>query len=167
MQNSKINNSRYMAFIQALRYRPNAAADISGSNAYPNIRGYIRFYQIRYGVLVTAEVSGLPAPEEKCQSPVFGFHIHSGGKCAGNEQDPFADALGHLNPDDCAHPHHAGDLVPLFGNNGYAFSAFFTDRFSVNDIIGKTVIIHSMPDDFTTQPSGNSGEKIACGEIKR
>ena len=40
-----------------------------------------------------------------------------------------------------------------------------TDRFFVDEIIGKTIIIHAHLDDFTTQPSGNSGEKIACGEI--
>lgn len=43
---------------------------------------------------------------------------------------------------------------------------FMTDRFTVNEVIGKTVIIHLHPDDFATQPSGNSGEKIACGVIK-
>ena len=44
---------------------------------------------------------------------------------------------------------------------------FLTDRFTLKEIIGRTVVIHSMPDDFTSQPSGNSGEKIACGVIKR
>lgn len=58
-------------------------------------------------------------------------------------------------------------MPPLFGNDGKAFSAFLTDRFTVKEIVGKTVIIHSSTDDFTTQPSGNSGEMIACGEIKR
>ena len=65
------------------------------------------------------------------------------------------------------HPYHAGDLPPLFGSGGVAVSVFLTDRFHLEDIIGKTVIIHSSPDDFTTQPSGNAGAKIACGEIKR
>jgi len=64
-----------------------------------------------------------------------------------------------------AHPHHAGDLPPLFGNNGYALSMFLTTRFSVSEIIGRTVILHSAPDDFTSQPAGNSGVKIACGVI--
>ncbi len=50
-------------------------------------------------------------------------------------------------------------------NNGYAFSAFLTDCFSLSEVMGKTVIIHGNPDDFTTQPSGNSGEKLACGVI--
>lgn len=60
---------------------------------------------------------------------------------------------------------NAGDLPPLFENNGLAVSVFLTNRFSVNQIIGKTIIIHDKPDDFTTDPSGNSGTKIACGVI--
>ena len=39
------------------------------------------------------------------------------------------------------------------------------NKFNIEDILGKVVIIHDMPDDFTTQPSGNSGTKIACGKI--
>ena len=83
----------------------------------------------------------------------------------GNEDDPFADAKTHYNPKSCPHPYHAGDLPPLFSANGYAYSAVLTDRFTVDEIIGKTVVIHSSPDDFTTQPSGNAGRKIACGVI--
>jgi len=77
--------------------------------------------------------------------------------------DPFSDVMSHYNPNGCEHPYNDGDLPPLFGNGGYALCAFLTDRFSVNDVIGRTVIIHDQPDDFTTQPSGNSGTKIACG----
>ncbi|MBP3436189.1 MAG: superoxide dismutase family protein [Clostridia bacterium] len=144
---------------------PDAAAVLSGSAAYPSIRGLVRLYQTRNGVLVVAEVRGLPAPADPCQSPVFGFHIHIGDRCSGNEQDPFADALTHYDPDGCPHPHHAGDLPPLFGNRGTAFSAVLTDRFTVRETLGRTVIIHSQADDFTTQPTGNAGTKIACGVI--
>ena len=56
-------------------------------------------------------------------------------------------------------------MPPLFGADGYAFLAFVSSRFTVNEILGKTVIIHSGVDDFKTQPSGNAGEKIACGVI--
>ena len=48
---------------------------------------------------------------------------------------------------------------------GFAWMAVLTDRFRVPDILGRTVIVHSQPDDFTTQPSGNAGAKIACGVI--
>ena len=71
----------------------------------------------------------------------------------------------HYNPLGCPHPYHAGDMPPIFGAAGYAFSAFVTDRFTVRDVVGRSVILHGSPDDFTTQPSGNAGEKIACGEI--
>ena len=159
-------NSRYLNYLSMLRQWPQAVAIITGSAEYPGLGGIVRFYQTRQGVLVATEISGLPAPQLQCESPVFGFHIHGGEECSGNETDPFADALSHFNPDTCPHPYHAGDMPPLFGVNGYAFSVFFTDRFTVKEVIGKTVIIHSMPDDFTTQPSGNSGQKIACGKIK-
>ena len=77
-----------------------------------------------------------------------------------------SDAKAHYNPDNCEHPYHAGDMPPIFGNNGYAFSIFLTNRFWTDEIIGKTVIIHLQPDDFHSQPSGDSGAKIACGEIR-
>jgi len=40
------------------------------------------------------------------------------------------------------------------------------NKFTIDEIVGKVIIIHDMPDDFTTQPSGNSGTKIACGRIE-
>jgi copper/zinc superoxide dismutase (SODC) len=110
---------------------------------------------------------GLPLAGGPCGGRIFGFHIHEGGACSGNSNDWFADTLAHYNPGKCEHPYHAGDLPPLFGNNGFALALFLTNRFRVEEIIGRTVIIHDRPDDFTTQPSGNSGVKIACGEIKR
>lgn len=157
--NSNIN------LISVLRNHPQAAAILKGSTAYPNISGNVRFYRVGKGVLVVAQVIGLPTSTDKCNSPVFGFHIHSGARCTGNTEDPFADALIHYNPNSCPHPYHAGDMPPIFGAGGKAFSAFLTDRFTLDEIIGKTVIVHSAPDDFTTQPGGNAGEKIACGEI--
>ena len=113
-----------------------------------------------------AEISGLTKLQGACDDGIFGFHIHKGTDCGGNMQEPFADAMQHFDLADCAHPHHAGDLPPLFGNDGLAVSAFLTNRFSVDEVLGRTVIIHDHPDDFTTQPSGNSGTKIACGVIK-
>lgn len=91
----------------------------------------------------------------------------SGTSCTGNLNDEFANAKTHYNPQNCPHPYHAGDLPPLIENNGYSYMSVFLNKFKVKDIIGKVIIIHDMPDDFTTQPSGNSGTKIACGEIKR
>lgn len=160
------NSKRLIKIISKLRRTPDAMADIKGSEKYPDISGKVYFYQTDYGVIVAADISGLPYSEKKCSSRIFSFHIHSGESCTGNMTDTFADAMAHYNPHNCLHPCHAGDLPPLFGNSGYAFQLFLTDRFYVSEIIGKTVIIHAAPDDFTTQPSGNSGEKIACGAIE-
>ncbi len=162
-----MNNNIYgnMNLTSVFRYRPQAIAVLRGSEQYLGIYGNVRFYRVGIGVMVAAQVSGLPSYNDRCQNPVFGFHIHEGESCTGNIDDPFADAGNHYNPYDCPHPYHAGDMPPLFAADGTAFSAFLTNRFSLREIIGKTVIIHSMPDDFTTQPGGNSGEKIACGKI--
>ena len=157
--------NRNPQFASLLFQSPGALANIRGSASYPEIKGIARFYQTGHGVLVAVELSGLPSPIERCKSPVFGFHIHQGGSCSGNSENPFADADGHYNPHNCPHPYHAGDLPPIFGAKGFAFSVALTDRINVNEIIGKTVILHRNPDDFTTQPSGNAVEMIACGKI--
>ena len=91
------------------------------------------------------------------------MHIHQFGECSDN----FSKTGEHYNPENNLHPSHAGDLLPLLANQGYAWSAFYDKRFTIDEIIGKSVIIHSGPDDFTTQPSGNAGIKIGCGEIRR
>ena len=159
-------NNIYPDFSALLRRRPAAYAKIRGSGNYPSINGIVKFYPTRHGTVVSAQIAGLPAPAAMCESPIFAFHIHAGGSCTGNVENPFADADGHYNPHDCPHPYHAGDMPPLFGADGMAFSTFLSNRFGVREIIGKTVIIHAHPDDFHTQPSGNAGEMIACGEIK-
>ena len=158
-------NNRFIRPHTLLHRRPQAWAIIKGSALYSNLSGIVRFYTHPYGVFVVAEVEGLPKSEAPCSFPIFAFHIHEGSFCTGDEVDPFANAKSHYNPGNCPHPFHAGDLPPLFGANGYAFSAFLTDRFVLHEIIGRTIVLHSSLDDFSTQPSGNAGAKIACGEI--
>ena len=147
--------------------KSDAAAEIKGSEDYPEVVGKVWFYQTEWGVLVKTEVWGLPKSGCGCRDGVFGYHIHSGGECSGNKEDAFADAKGHYSSNNCAHPYHSGDMPPLFGNNGYAFSVFLSGRFRVCEVTGRTVIIHLHPDDFHSQPSGDSGAKIACGKIRR
>ncbi|MBQ2999329.1 MAG: superoxide dismutase family protein [Clostridia bacterium] len=150
-----------------LRRLPHAVAVMRGSEEYRQIHGVVKFYQARSGVLVVADILGLPVSEGTCGGGIFAFHLHGGTSCTGNEEDPFANAGTHYNPENCPHPDHAGDMPPLFCVGDRAFLAFLTDRFSVNEILGKTVVVHDGVDDFTTQPSGNSGNKIACGVISR
>lgn len=156
-----------MGLCSVIGRRADAAAFIKGSEKYSSVHGRVLFYRLGTSVIVRAEIAGLPRDSGACGGPFFGFHIHEGGKCSGNEKDPFADAGAHLNPHDCMHPYHAGDMPPLLGADGEAVSVFLTNRFTVSEIIGKTVIIHSSPDDFKSQPSGDSGEKIACGIIRK
>lgn len=149
------------------KFSSNVYAVVRGGREYPSIHGTVTFTPVQRGVLVNAEIYSLPVVNDVCKGGIFAFHIHGGGSCTGNDTDEFADAGTHYNPKGCPHPYHAGDLPPLFSNNGYAYMQVLTDRFSLSEIIGKVVIIHSGTDDFTTQPSGNSGKKIACGKIVR
>jgi len=156
-------------------YSPNvqmAVARITGGPLAPEIRGYVWFRDVPGGTEVCVDVEGLPAyqPARRNRAPVgpFGFHIHEFGRCeVGNQQDPFQAAGGHWNPDDQPHGNHAGDFPVLFSNNGRARMCFFTNRFKVSDVIGKAVVIHENPDDYRSQPSGNSGKRLACGVIQR
>lgn len=167
MYNAERNENQYNKFLPRLLRQPDARASIAGSEEYPMLRGVMNFYQNENGILIATDILGLPI-QPPSKRGVFGLHIHEGSSCTGNEYDAFADAMMHYNPLQMPHPFHAGDLPPLFSTSrGDAFFIFFTDAFRLEDIIGRTVIIHSAPDDFTTQPSGNSGEKIACGVITR
>ena len=144
---------------------PDAVAVVKGGAENRAISGSVELYQAKGGVLVMAEISGLPSGKGPFQSNIFAFHIHGGGECTGGGDDPFSNAGTHYDPHHRKHPYHAGDMPPLFGAGGKAFLAFLTDRFTIGEIIGKTVVIHDSPDDFTTQPAGNAGKKIACGVI--
>ena len=157
--------------LSVLRQKPSLVARLAGAPEYADIRGLVRFYNTPAGVLVAAEVYHLPNEPETDGQGVFAFHIHEGGPC---EQPHAPEASGeafslvgtHYNPKQRPHPYHAGDMPPLFSNNGYAFQIFLTNRFTLGEIKGRTVIIHKNPDDFTTQPSGGAGEKLACGDIR-
>lgn len=140
--------------------RPVAFARLRGGRNAPGLTGIVKFYQMPAGVIVEAQVTGLPGNG----TGIYGFHIHEGGVCGGNN---FPATGGHYNPQSKPHPAHAGDLPPLFSYGGRAWFSVMTDRFSVPDIIGRTVVIHSRPDDFRTQPAGDAGDKIACGVIRK
>lgn len=157
MQNYRSNNTELFKFLTY--QKPYAVARVVGGADFPNVSGVVEFFVIQNGVLIVADIDNLP----KTSTNIFAFHIHNGTSC----EDDFANAGVHYNPTNQDHPNHAGDMPPLFSNNGSAWGAFFDERFDIKDVVGKVVIIHDNPDDFTTQPSGNSGNKIACGVIER
>lgn len=101
-----------------------------------------------------------------------GVHIHEAGDCSAAD---FTSAKGHFNP--TGKPHgapgagHAGDLPMLESNKaGRGNIKFVAKGLSVNpgpnSIVGKAIVVHADPDDFKSQPAGNSGARIACGVIQ-
>lgn len=151
--------------------RLSALADIYGSELAPYLRGKVIFEDVYGGVMVFVRIHGLPeySQAQGMNPPIgpHGFHIHDMGACETNDvNNPFSTAGGHFNPYNQPHGNHAGDFPVLFSNNGISVMTFFTNKFSVASIIGKSVIIHQNPDDYRTQPAGASGKRIGCGVIK-
>lgn len=154
-------------FERMLGESPRAYANIRGNDDYPDLVGMALFFRAQKGTVVFAELMNLPVGKEPCGQDFFGFHIHEGSSCTGDEQDEFADVGQHLDLDHCEHPEHTGDLPSMLAaRDGYAWMVLFTDKFTPEQVQGKTIVVHRAPDDFVTQPSGNAGEKIGCGEIR-
>ena len=120
-------------------------------------------------VVVTGLVTGL-APDSE-----HGFHIHEKGDCSSPD---FKSAGDHFNPTSQEHgdpvtpPHHLGDIPNLKANsdgkadvNARVEGVTLGDG-GANDLVGKAVVVHAKMDDYKTQPSGNSGDRIACGVIQ-
>ena len=148
-----------------------AYAQISGSDYAPNLKGKVIFRDIPGGTEVCIEVTGLPeyspANGDQPQIGPHGFHLHVAGSCEiGDPENPYQSAGAHYNPTGAPHGNHAGDFPVIFSNNGYSRMCFYTNKFSVFDILNKAVIIHQSPDDYRTEPAGNSGKRIGCGVIK-
>lgn len=148
-----------------------AYAILKAGPDYPSIRGLVTFAQIQGDVLVCADIAGLPpySPGNDGKQPVgpFGFHIHEKGHCEIDDPSkPFEECGGHWNPTNQPHGNHEGDFPVLVADRGRARMCFIMSRFTVNEILGRSVMIHENPDDYRTQSSGNSGKRIACGEIK-
>lgn len=149
--------------------RPDAVATFVAGPLQPGLTGKVSFHNVSGGTIVEVEVDGLPAyrPGHPPIGP-HGFHVHEGSSCeVGDTTNPFQAAGGHWNPDDQPHGNHAGDFPVLFSAGGKARMTFFTDRFRAEQVVGRTVIIHVNPDDYRSQPAGDSGLRLACGVIVR
>jgi len=129
--------------------------------------GTMTFAQEQNMVLIKGQFTGLTPG-------AHGFHIHEKGDCSAPDGTSTG---GHFNPYGKRHgnpstpDHHAGDLPMLVaGADGTARFTALMDGLSLEygpgNILGRAVIIHAMPDDYTTQPTGNSGARVACGVIK-
>lgn len=130
--------------------------------------GSVTFTQNGDKVIVNAKLSGL-APGG------HGFHIHEKGDCSAPDA---MSAGGHFNPNGKphgspdGHDHHAGDM-PMVQADASGNATLTADLAGVaigsgaGDIVGKSVIVHKDADDYKTQPTGNSGARVACGVIKK
>lgn len=145
--------------------RPGATASLKPTQGN-TASGSVQFHQTASEVVVIAQAEGL-APG------AHGFHIHDKGDCSAADG---TSAGGHFNPTGKAHgdpakaEHHAGDMPMLIADaNGKAHLETRLAGVSIGsgraDIVGRAVIIHAAPDDFQTQPTGNSGARVACGVI--
>ena len=133
------------------------------------VSGTLTLVPMGDGVHITGEVGGLKPGDMR------GFHIHEKGDCSAADAST---AGGHFNPAAKAHgrsgqgAHHAGDTDNIVANaKGVArIDAHVTGVTlgggAANDIAGRAVIVHAAADDYTTQPTGNAGARVACGVIK-
>ena len=132
--------------------------------------GIVTLTQTRSGVRLSGSLKGLPAGEHA-------LHVHSVGKC----EPPFTSAGPHFNPAQKKHGklnpegHHAGDMdnivVPASGNLALKMvnKDITLEKGKPNSVFqegGTAVVIHAAKDDYTTDPAGNAGDRIACGVVK-
>jgi Cu-Zn family superoxide dismutase len=131
------------------------------------VKGTATFVEVEGGVEITANLEGLKAGDHA-------WHVHEKGDCSA----PDAKSAGeHFNPDNKKHgapdadERHAGDFGNLTaGKDGKATKTLTMKGVTLADgptsLVGKALIVHDKKDDMKSQPSGNAGNRIACGVIK-
>ena len=127
--------------------------------------GTVRAWQTAGGVTFRVDASGLP-------HGVHGIHVHTVGRC---DPPEFTSAGGHWNP--TAHKHgmnnpagpHAGDLPNVeVAANGVLSATVVVPNTTIATLLdadGASIVVHAAADDYATDPSGNSGARIACAVI--
>ncbi len=146
-----------------------AMATLSGTKPDTVVTGSLHFYQEGSKVKMTLDIT---VTSKANQSVAVHFHDH--GDCG----DMGKGAMGHWNPTGSNHgkwgsaSFHSGDIGNIsLDANGHGSLELETDLWSLGgdaktDILNRAVIIHSGVDDYTTQPTGNAGERIGCAVIK-
>ena len=137
-----------------------ALADASGASV-----GTARLMQAGADLHVLLDATGLPAGEH-------GVHLHTTGKC---EAPGFTTAGGHWNPTNMKHGMkapmgpHEGDLpnmtVGADGTGHLDATIRGATLTALMDADGAAIVVHAGPDDYMTDPAGNSGGRIACGVV--
>lgn len=132
------------------------------------VRGTVRFIEGDQGLSVVVDLSGLPPGSE------HGFHVHETGDCSA----PDASSAGsHYAPEGHPHalptseePRHAGDMGNVRADeNGEVHQRLEVATLSIEgeepSVVGRAVIVHAQPDDGS-QPTGNAGDRLACGVVQ-
>ncbi len=132
-----------------------------------NVAGVVTFTELKDGVRITANVTGLPP------NSTHGFHIHEKGDLGA---DDLASAGGHYNPSGARHGgpdkemHHKGDLGNIQSDaQGNATLDVVMKGITLegeNPIVGRSIVLHAGPDDLKTDPAGDSGARVAGGIIE-
>ena len=148
---------------RGLNASPTAACDLASTSG-SRVTGRATFRLEGGRMIIEADVDGLTPGRH-------GIHIHEFGDCGNNAKS----AGGHFNPSGQKHgpgmlmDSHAGDLGNLVADaNGHAHAVLETEHLSFmggTKVIGLSLVVHADPDDFVSQPAGNSGERVACGVI--
>lgn len=131
--------------------------------------GTAQFESVAKGMLVSVSVEGL-------SSGWHGVHFHGNGDCS-DHADHFKKSGGHMSKEGEAHGYrdakgpHEGDLPNMWvGKDGTGKADYFVAGLSAQDIQdkdGSALMIHAGPDDYKSQPAGNSGDRVACGIIEK
>lgn len=148
-------------------WAPRATAALSPT-AGNTAAGTVEFAERGGRTVVTATITGLRPNSE------HGFHVHERGDCSSPDAES---AGGHFNPSNAPHGHfaslnrHPGDLPNLRADaQGAATLRWESSELSVRggagSVINRSVIVHRDPDDYSSQPSGNSGARLACGVVR-
>lgn len=153
---------------QALAAAPSAMAHaaIAGTEG-SSVGGLLEFNSTPTGVHISGTIDGL-SPNSR-----HGFHVHENGDCSASDGKS---AGGHFNPGNYAHgdpasmPHHAGDMPNIDADaKGIAVVDVTVSGVSLGSgptsLLERAVIVHGKADDYTSQPSGDSGPRIACGVV--
>ncbi len=152
----------------AVAPKPEATAMLAATEG-STVSGELEFVEMDGGVHVTGQLVLLDS------NSTHGFHIHETGDCSAPDG---TSAGGHFNPTGSEHgrvgtpTHHAGDTDNIVaGANGTAtvdnrLEGATIGGGTVTDIVGKGVIVHAGVDDYTSQPTGDAGARLACGVIK-
>ena len=156
-----------LGFLSGCASTPDGAVATAALAARSDSRvsGNVSFSETASGLKIWGKIAGLTPG-------AHGFHIHETGDCSAPDA---MSAKGHFNPSTKTHghhgdqEHHSGDMPNLMadaqGNATYSFELTGLSLSGPNGVLGRSVVVHADPDDYKSQPAGNSGKRIACGVI--